>query len=137
MHLFYCNETKDLAQNIAAITDSIHLNPINWRNFADGFPNLFIPNAYGIRGQHVTLLTSFSSHAVIFEKLSIIYALPMMFLLYFALVLCSRRQKGQFMMEFCQVMDAIDGNVLKHFASCSLAVLNPMTAMFGEIIKKL
>jgi hypothetical protein len=31
VHLFYCSETEDLARNIAAISDSIHLNPINWR----------------------------------------------------------------------------------------------------------
>jgi len=87
VHLFYCSETEDLARNIAAISDSIHLNPINWRNFADGFPNLFIPNAHGIRGQHVAFLASFSSPAVIFEQLSIIYALPRMFVSSFTLVL--------------------------------------------------
>ncbi|KAH9315979.1 hypothetical protein KI387_024606, partial [Taxus chinensis] len=56
-------------------------------NFADGFPNLFISNAHGIRGQHVAFLASFSSPAVIFEQLSIIYSLPRMFIASFTLVL--------------------------------------------------
>ena len=33
-----------------------------------------------------------------------------------------------------QKLDAIDENVLKHFASGSRAVLNPMAAMFGGIV---
>lgn len=58
-----------------------------YRTFADGFPNLFIPNAQGIRGQHVAFLASFSSPGVIFEQLSIIYALPKLFVSSFTLVL--------------------------------------------------
>lgn len=57
------------------------------RCFADGFPNLFVPNAHGIRSQHVAFLASFSSPGVIFEQLSIIYALPRMFVASFTLVL--------------------------------------------------
>lgn len=57
------------------------------RTFADGFPNVFVPNAHGIRGQHVAFLASFSSPTVIFEQLSIIYALPRMFVSSFTLVL--------------------------------------------------
>ncbi|GMJ08223.1 phosphoribosyl pyrophosphate (PRPP) synthase 3 [Hibiscus trionum] len=68
--LFYCTETEVLAQRIAAESDAIQLRNINWRTFDDGFPNLFIPNAHGIRGHHVTFLASFSSPAVIFEQLS-------------------------------------------------------------------
>eukprot|EP00252_Welwitschia_mirabilis_P010521 TRINITY_DN2382_c0_g2_i1.p1 TRINITY_DN2382_c0_g2~~TRINITY_DN2382_c0_g2_i1.p1 ORF type:complete len:277 (+),score=41.03 TRINITY_DN2382_c0_g2_i1:120-950(+) len=87
IYLFYCNETEELAHNIASLSDSIYLCSITWRNFPDGFPNLFIPNAHGIRGQHVAFLASFSSPAVIFEQLSIIYALPRMFVSSFTLVL--------------------------------------------------
>lgn len=46
-----------------------------------------MPNAHGIRGQHVAFLASFSSPSVIFEQLSIIYALPRMFVASFTLVL--------------------------------------------------
>ncbi|GAB2280501.1 ribose phosphate diphosphokinase subunit prs3 [Dionaea muscipula] len=85
--LFYCPETKALADGVAAQSDSIELRSINWRTFEDGFPNLFITNAHGIRGQHVAFLASFSSPGVIFEQLSIIYALPKLFVASFTLVL--------------------------------------------------
>ncbi|KAF8390477.1 hypothetical protein HHK36_025003 [Tetracentron sinense] len=85
--LFYCAETKALAERVAAESDAIELRNITWRTFEDGFPNLFISNAHGIRGQHVAFLASFSSPGVIFEQLSVIYALPKMFVLSFTLVL--------------------------------------------------
>ncbi|EFJ16270.1 hypothetical protein SELMODRAFT_268420 [Selaginella moellendorffii] len=84
--LFYCSEYEDLARRIAAETDSIELKSIRWNTFEDGFPNLFVPNAHGIRGQHVAFLASFSSPAVIFEQLSVIYALPRMFIASFTVV---------------------------------------------------
>ncbi|XP_057530808.1 ribose-phosphate pyrophosphokinase 3, mitochondrial [Amaranthus tricolor] len=85
--LFYCPETKALAERIAAQSDAIQLRTITWRTFEDGFPNLFISNAQGIRGQHVAFLASFSSPSVIFEQLSVIYALPKLFVSSFTLVL--------------------------------------------------
>ncbi|OAY34488.1 ribose-phosphate pyrophosphokinase 4 isoform X1 [Manihot esculenta] len=85
--LFYCDETRALAERIAAQSDAIELRSISWRTFDDGFPNLFIPNAQAIRGQHVAFLASFSSPKVIFEQLSIIYALPKLFISSFTLVL--------------------------------------------------
>ncbi|GKV22964.1 hypothetical protein SLEP1_g32764 [Rubroshorea leprosula] len=85
--LFYSPETKALADRVASESDSIELRSINWRTFEDGFPNLFIPNAHGIRGQHVAFLASFSSPGKIFEQLSVIYALPKLFISSFTLVL--------------------------------------------------
>lgn len=85
--LFYCSEMKDLAERIASESDAIELRNISWRTFEDGFPNLFISNAQGARGQHVAFLASFSSPGVIFEQLSIIYALPKLFVSSFTLVL--------------------------------------------------
>ncbi|XP_052206238.1 ribose-phosphate pyrophosphokinase 3, mitochondrial-like isoform X2 [Diospyros lotus] len=85
--LFYCAEMKDLAERVAAQSDAIELRNITWRTFEDGFPNLFISNAHGIRGQHVAFLASFSSPGVIFEQLSVIYALPKLFVSSFTLVL--------------------------------------------------
>ncbi|XP_040866640.1 ribose-phosphate pyrophosphokinase 4 isoform X2 [Glycine max] len=85
--LFYCPETKVLAEKIAAQTDSIELRNISWGKFPDGFPNIFIPNAQGIRGMHVAFLASFSSPAVIFEQIPVIYALPKLFIASFTLVL--------------------------------------------------
>ncbi|KAK1416360.1 hypothetical protein QVD17_32151 [Tagetes erecta] len=85
--LFYCVEAQQLARKIAAQSEHIHLQSINWRSFDDGFPNLFINNAQDIRGQHVSFLASFSSPAVIFEQLSVIFALPRLFVASFTLVL--------------------------------------------------
>ncbi|XP_042497696.1 ribose-phosphate pyrophosphokinase 4 [Macadamia integrifolia] len=85
--LFYCTEMKELAERVAAESDAIELRSVTWRTFEDGFPNLFISNAHGIRGQHVAFLASFSSPGVIFEQLSVIYALPKMFISSFTLVL--------------------------------------------------
>ncbi|KAK9145053.1 hypothetical protein Sjap_004956 [Stephania japonica] len=85
--LFCCVESEALARKVAHLSDSIKLQSINWRNFDDGFPNLFINNAQDIRGQHVAFLASFSSPSVIFEQLSIIFALPRLFVASFTLVL--------------------------------------------------
>lgn len=85
--LYHCVESEDLARKVAAQSEFIKLQTINWRSFDDGFPNLFINNAQEIRGQHVAFLASFSSPAVIFEQLSVIFALPRLFVASFSLVL--------------------------------------------------
>eukprot|EP00271_Cylindrocystis_brebissonii_P003451 TRINITY_DN1442_c0_g2_i1.p1 TRINITY_DN1442_c0_g2~~TRINITY_DN1442_c0_g2_i1.p1 ORF type:complete len:537 (+),score=64.03 TRINITY_DN1442_c0_g2_i1:690-2300(+) len=85
--LFHCNETEELARRIASDRDTVELRSIQWGQFLDGFPNLFVPSANNVRGRHVAFLASFSSPAVIFEQLSIIYALPRMFVSSFTLVL--------------------------------------------------
>ncbi|GAA0167388.1 nucleotide kinase [Lithospermum erythrorhizon] len=85
--LYHCVESEQLAKKVASLSNSIQLQSINWRSFADGFPNLFINNAHNIRAQHVVFLASFSSPAVIFEQLSVIFALPRLFVASFTLVL--------------------------------------------------
>uniref|UniRef100_A0A0D9YEC9 Phosphoribosyltransferase domain-containing protein n=1 Tax=Oryza glumipatula TaxID=40148 RepID=A0A0D9YEC9_9ORYZ len=85
--LFHCEEMRELAEQVVARNDDIELRSISWRTFADGFPNLFISNAHTIRGRHVAFLASFSSPSVIFEQLSIIYALPKLFISSFTLIL--------------------------------------------------
>ncbi|KAI7757394.1 hypothetical protein M8C21_001923 [Ambrosia artemisiifolia] len=85
--LFYCLQAQQLAHKIAAQSDHIQLQSINWRSFDDGFRNLFINNAQNIRGQHVLFLASISSPAMIFEQLSVIFALPRLFVASFTLVL--------------------------------------------------
>ncbi|KAE8663699.1 Ribose-phosphate pyrophosphokinase 4 [Hibiscus syriacus] len=85
--LFYCVECEELARKVAAHSQLFTLQSINWRSFDDGFPNLYINNAHDIRGQHVAFLASFSSPAVIFEQLSVIYNLPRLFVASFTLVL--------------------------------------------------
>ncbi|KAL3508971.1 hypothetical protein ACH5RR_028372 [Cinchona calisaya] len=85
--LYHCVEAEELARKVASQSEFIQLQTINWRSFDDGFPNLFINNAQEIRGQHVAFLASFSSPAVIFEQLSVIFALPRLFVASFSLVL--------------------------------------------------
>ncbi|KAL6845072.1 hypothetical protein ACP4OV_024567 [Aristida adscensionis] len=85
--LFHCEEMRELAQQVVARNEDIELRSISWKTFADGFPNLFISNAHSIRGRHVAFLASFSSPSVIFEQLSIIYALPKLFISSFTLIL--------------------------------------------------
>ncbi|KAI5662057.1 hypothetical protein M9H77_21380 [Catharanthus roseus] len=85
--LYHCVEAEELARKVASQSEFIQLQTINWRSFDDGFPNLFINNAQDIRGQHVAFLASFSSPAVIFEQLSVIFALPRLFVASFTLVL--------------------------------------------------
>ena len=77
----------DLVSLILCVTFLFFWGNLWFRTFDDGFPNLFIPNAQGIRGQHVAFLASFSSPGVIFEQLSVIYALPKLFISSFTLVL--------------------------------------------------
>lgn len=57
------------------------------RKFADGFPDLFVENATSIRNRHVAFLASFTNPTVIFEQISVIYALPRLFVSSFTLVL--------------------------------------------------
>jgi hypothetical protein len=57
------------------------------RCFNDGFPDLFVHHATEIRNKHVGFLASFHDPGKIFEQISIIYALPRLFIGSFTLVL--------------------------------------------------
>eukprot|EP00195_Chlamydomonas_chlamydogama_P015597 CAMPEP_0202902958 /NCGR_PEP_ID=MMETSP1392-20130828/19650_1 /ASSEMBLY_ACC=CAM_ASM_000868 /TAXON_ID=225041 /ORGANISM="Chlamydomonas chlamydogama, Strain SAG 11-48b" /LENGTH=355 /DNA_ID=CAMNT_0049589863 /DNA_START=336 /DNA_END=1403 /DNA_ORIENTATION=+ len=86
--LFYTPETEHLAKKVAQLGGaSIELGKIRWRKFADGFPDLFVENAMNIRNKHVAFLASFHNPSVIFEQISVIYALPRLFVGSFTLVL--------------------------------------------------
>jgi len=86
--LFYTPDTEPLARRVAAQEGfDVELAEVTWSSFRDGFPNLFVRDAVLIRDRHVAFLASFHSPAVIFEQLSIIYALPKMFVASFTLVL--------------------------------------------------
>ena len=88
--LFYAPEMEELAKKIVEeeVGDSsVELGSINWRTFNDGFPDLFVNDAYGVRDRHVAFLASFHSPEVIFEQISIIYSLPKMFVASFTLIL--------------------------------------------------
>ncbi|ESO13112.1 hypothetical protein HELRODRAFT_184870 [Helobdella robusta] len=49
---------------------------VKWRSFKDGFPDLFIENVKNIMNKKVFILASFHNPAVIFEQLSLMYAIP-------------------------------------------------------------
>lgn len=51
-------------------------NTIQWRAFHDGFPNIFIEDVKDMAGKDVIFLGSFHNPAIIFEQLSIIFAIP-------------------------------------------------------------
>jgi len=86
--LFYTPDTEPLARKIAGQAGShVELGNIRWKSFADGFPDLFVHDATNIRNRHVGFLASFHDPALIFEQVSIIYALPRLFVGSFTLVL--------------------------------------------------
>ncbi|KAL4853687.1 Ribose-phosphate pyrophosphokinase 3 [Chlorella vulgaris] len=86
--LFYYPDCEQLARRIVQCSDgTVELAEINWKRFADGFPNLFVKDAIRIRNRHVAFLASFHTPGVIFEQISIIYQLPRLFVGSFTLVL--------------------------------------------------
>ncbi|GFR52528.1 hypothetical protein Agub_g15101 [Astrephomene gubernaculifera] len=86
--LFFTPDTEELAKKVALQAGgAITLGHIKWKKFADGFPDLFVENATDIRNRHVAFLASFTNPTVIFEQMSVIYALPRLFVSSFTLVL--------------------------------------------------
>ena len=85
--LFYAQGSEPLAKRIANTSNHVTLGSIKWGKFNDQFPNLFVNDALSVRNKHVAFLASFDNPAVIFEQLSIIYALPRLFVSSFTLVL--------------------------------------------------
>tara|TARA_B100000003_G_scaffold104743_1_gene93809 strand:- start:1893 stop:2918 length:1026 start_codon:yes stop_codon:yes gene_type:complete len=80
-------QMEQMAREIAAIDGNVELGEIQWRTFADGFPNIFVNNAEQVHGRHVAFLASFHNASVIFQQLSVIYSLPKMFVASFRLIL--------------------------------------------------
>lgn len=78
------DERTPLITNAKHPPFSLSLPP---RCFSDGFPDLFVHNATEIRNRHVGFLASFHDPGKIFEQISIIYALPRLFIGSFTLVL--------------------------------------------------
>lgn len=74
MILFYCTAMKDLAERIAE-NERVILSEINWDEFPDGFPNIFIKNVEQVRNADIAFLASFTPKTI-FEQLAVIYALP-------------------------------------------------------------
>eukprot|EP00798_Chlamydomonas_sp_ICE-L_P022009 gene22009-29068_t len=86
--LFYAPQTEALAKKVAAASlGAVTLGEMRWKRFADGFPDLFVKDAVDIRNKHVAFLGSFHDPSLIFEQMSVIYALPRLFVGSFTLVL--------------------------------------------------
>ena len=76
--LFYAREMKNLAKEIHLHSKEhlIELGDIEWKTFADSWPNLFIRNVEQIRNSHVLFLASLHNPQTIFEQISLLYHLP-------------------------------------------------------------
>lgn len=77
--LFHSPEMKQLAEEILQLPGNQALlfpGQIEWKNFEDGFPNLFINNVDSIRGRHVVFLASFLNPSSLLAQLAVLYALP-------------------------------------------------------------
>ncbi|KAK6186865.1 hypothetical protein SNE40_006130 [Patella caerulea] len=53
-----------------------YVENIQWEKFNDGFPNLFIQDVRRMAGKDVILIGSFHNPEIIFEQISILYAMP-------------------------------------------------------------
>lgn len=85
--LLFHPSCQDLAEKIAAESSDITLGHVSWGTFNDGFPNVFVKDALHIRNRNVAFLASFHNPSVIFEQLSVIYALPRLFIGSFTVLL--------------------------------------------------
>lgn len=54
----------------------IRINAIEWNLFEDGYPNIFIKDVEDFTDKHVIFVGSFYSPGIIFEQISVLYALP-------------------------------------------------------------
>jgi len=85
--LFYHPQYQSLAESIASASENVVLGDMRWASFADGFPNLYVHHASAIRNQHVCFLADFHDPRTIFEQLSVMYAIPRMYVASFTVVL--------------------------------------------------
>jgi phosphoribosylpyrophosphate synthetase len=76
--LFHAREMQKLAEEIRSSSKEhlIELGDIEWKTFADSWPNIFIRNSDQIRNSHVLFLASLHNPQTIFEQISLLYHLP-------------------------------------------------------------
>ena len=67
--LFYAREMKELAAEVQSCSKEhiIELGEIDWKVFADNWPNIFIRNSERIRHSHVLFLASFHNPQTVFS----------------------------------------------------------------------
>jgi hypothetical protein len=66
--IYYCRAMTSVAQALVRLDDRFVLSEIDWNQFADGFPNLFIHDAHNVKNYHVCFLANFHNPAVFFEQ---------------------------------------------------------------------
>ena len=76
--LFYAPEMHNLAEEIRSCSGRylIILGDIQWNEFPDKWPNIFIRNSENIRNSHVIFLASLHNPSTIFAQISVLYHLP-------------------------------------------------------------
>jgi ribose-phosphate pyrophosphokinase len=67
---------EPLMQKIILCSFGLKRGEIEWRNFADGWPNILVRDRAELEGLEVIFLASFNAPADVFRQLSVIYALP-------------------------------------------------------------
>ncbi|XP_074656414.1 uncharacterized protein LOC141909723 [Tubulanus polymorphus] len=68
---------RQLSEHRSTTKRSLELKTtIQWKKFPDGFPNLFIEDVKQMAGKDVLFLASFHTPEVIFQQLSVLYAIP-------------------------------------------------------------
>lgn len=77
IHLYHCPAMTDMAERIQALHPrDFVLGGVQWTFFRDGFPNLKIRHAAGLRNQHVVFLATLTEPAEMFAQLAVIFELP-------------------------------------------------------------
>jgi ribose-phosphate pyrophosphokinase len=76
--LLFAPEMQKLAEEIRLCSgkNPIELGDIEWHDFPDKWPNIFIRNSEQIRHSHVLFLASFDNPLSIFGQISLLYHLP-------------------------------------------------------------
>jgi phosphoribosylpyrophosphate synthetase len=76
--LFYAPEMRQLAEEIQTCSGQSRmlLGDIEWLDFPDKWPNIFIRHSENIRHSNVLFLASFHNPLTVFEQISLLYHLP-------------------------------------------------------------
>lgn len=74
--IFSCPQMTELAVSVAKNDKAFKVGSIQWGEFQDGFPDLFIDNVKAVKGSDVYFFASFDDLAEITRQLCVIYALP-------------------------------------------------------------
>lgn len=74
--IFYHHSIVEMASEVCRLTGA-EPGTISWKNFSDGWPNLFIEDAEKIRGRDVVFIANLQHLESLAEQVWMMYALPM------------------------------------------------------------